>query len=344
VHLAYPEVVTLTPSTRRVRRIAVIASLVAVCALVLSACGTSSPKATTSTPVVLPASSAPAPTTSSAAAVSPPAPATSAPAKPAIPVHIRTLNFDGVTYGVGMPVIVYFDKKITDATAFAKAASVKVDGADAGGAWYFEVSGAQNEVYEAHYRQQHYWKANSAVAVNLPMKGLSAGAGMAYDDSLTLNFQIGAAQLTTVDGNTKTLTETVDGAPKFSFPVSLGKAKTPTYTGTKVVMEKDKIQHMVGTPDDPYSLQVPWSVRLTNSGEFIHSAPWNTKNLGNHSTSNGCTNLSTANALLYFNNAVIGDPVVYTNTGGATMPVDDGYGDWNVPWSAWQGGGRFTTT
>ena len=76
----------------------------------------------------------------------------------------------------------------------------------------------------------------------------------------------------------------------------------------------------------------------------IHSAPWNTANIGKHSTSNGCTNLSTANALLYFNQAQIGDPAVYTNTGGPVMPVWDGYGDWNVPWSAWQGGGLMATT
>jgi lipoprotein-anchoring transpeptidase ErfK/SrfK len=259
-------------------------------------------------------------------------------------VHIKSLNSDGATYGVAMPIIIYFNHKITDGATFAKTATVTVNGQPANGAWYFESSGSPGEVIEAHYRPQHFWPANSTISANLPMAGKSAGAGMVYNDSLTLNFGIGDAHMTTVDGTSETMTVTDNGVQKFKFPVSLGKAATPSYTGTKVVMELDKVQHMVGTADDPYSLMVPWSVRLTNSGEFIHSAPWNTANIGKHSTSNGCTNLSTANALAYFNFAQIGDPAVYSNTGGTVMPVWDGYGDWNVPWSTWQSGGSVATT
>jgi lipoprotein-anchoring transpeptidase ErfK/SrfK len=332
--------VTLSPQ-RSYRGFAGIVGVAVIAALVLSSCSSHSAKADSSTPVA-PSSSVPVTTSSAVAPVTTP-PKTTVAAKPKVAVHIRSLNNDGATYGVAMPIIIYFNKKITDATAFAKAATVKVNGASAKGAWYFETSPAPN-VYEAHYRPQHFWPANSAIAVDLPMKGLSAGANLAYDDSLTLNYQIGDDHETIVDGNSETMTVTDNGVQKFKFPVSLGKAKTPSYIGTKVVMEKDAVQHMVGTPDDPYSLNVPWSVRLTNSGEFIHSAPWNTANIGRHSTSNGCTNLATANALAYFNFAQIGDPAIYSNTGGPVMPTWDGYGDWNVPWSAWQAGGLFNTT
>jgi len=81
----------------------------------------------------------------------------------------------------------------------------------------------------------------------------------------------------------------------------LGKASTPTFTGTKVLMERDKVKRIVGTtPGDEYDLQVPWSVRLTNSGEFIHAASWNGGNIGQRSTSNGCTNLNLDAAQQYF--------------------------------------------
>lgn len=40
--------------------------------------------------------------------------------------------------------------------------------------------------------------------------------------------------------------------------------------------------------DDP----VQWSVRITESGEYVHAAPWN-DGIGQRSTSNGCTNLNT---------------------------------------------------
>ncbi|MEP7177511.1 MAG: L,D-transpeptidase [Pseudonocardiales bacterium] len=172
------------------------------------------------------------------------------------------------------------------------------------------------------------------------MKGLSAGRGLAFDDSLTLSIATGAANITTVDGASERMTVTSDGKTVFSFPVSLGDASTPTYGGTKIVMEKDRVQEMKNNPGEPfYDLQVPWSVRLTNSGEFVHSASWNGGNIGVRSTSHGCTNLNVAAAKQYFEFAQIGDVFTYTNTDGPIMPSWDGYGDWNVPWPTWQSGG-----
>ena len=82
---------------------------------------------------------------------------------------------------------------------------------------------------------------------------------------------------------------------------------------------------------------------VTDSGEFVHAASWNGGNIGSRSTSNGCTNLNTADAQWYYNFAQIGDPVTYANTGGGPMPVWDGYGDWNLPWSTWTQGGVVST-
>lgn len=105
-------------------------------------------------------------------------------------------------------------------------------------------------------------------------------------------------------------------------------------------MEKNRVEEMKSSPGEPfYDLNVPWSVRLTNSGEFVHAASWNGGNIGIRSTSRGCTNLTVAAANQYFQFARIGDFVTYSNTGGPVMPSWDGYGDWNVPWSAWQAGG-----
>lgn len=35
---------------------------------------------------------------------------------------------------------------------------------------------------------------------------------------------------------------------------------------------------------------------------------------------------------------------VYVNTGGAPMPVWDGHGDWNLPWTQWTSGGSVPTS
>lgn len=284
------------------------------------------------------ASSAAPPSSSSASTTSSAAPT-------GAPVHVRLYQSDGRTYGVGMPIIAYLSKKITDGKSFAAATKVTVNGAAATGAWFFQKSGTRpGYPLEAHYRLEGYWPAHATIALDLPIQGLSAGTGLVFNDSLTLKMNTGARNITTVDGATERLTLTTDGAVKFQFPVSLGKAATPTFTGTKVLMERDKVERMVGTtPGDVYDLQVPWSVRLTNSGEFIHAASWNGGNIGQRSTSNGCTNLNVDAAHQYFNFAKIGDLAVYVNTGGAPMPVWDGYGDWNLSWAQWKSGGSVST-
>lgn len=236
-----------------------------------------------------------------------------------------------------MPIIAYLSARITDAQAFSAATKVTVNGSPVQGAWYFQKSALyKGYPLEAHYRPAQYWPAHAEIHLDLPVEGVSAGNGLVFDNSLTLDMSTGPANISRVDGRTKRMVVTSDGRPMFTFPVSLGKASTPTFGGVKVVMEKDRVQRMVGAD---YDLKVPWSVRITNSGEFIHSASWNGGNIGQRSTSHGCTNLTEADAKKFFSFAQVGDVAIYTNTGGPTTPSWDGYGDWNVAWSTWQAGG-----
>ncbi len=221
-----------------------------------------------------------------------------------------------------------------------------MNGTPAQGGWYFQRSAIYKEYpVEAHYRLQDYWPAHAQIHVDLPVQGFSAGTGLVFDNSLTLDISTGARNIAQVDGNTKRMIVTTDEAPKFTFPVSLGKASSPTFSGVKVVMEKNKVKEMISTtPGDEYNLKVPWSVRITNSGEFVHSASWNGGNIGQRSTSHGCTNLTAADAQRYYTFAQIGDVTQYTHTGGPTMPSWDGYGDWNLSLTTWQAGGALRTS
>ncbi len=268
------------------------------------------------------------------------------------PVHVSLLQGDNSVYGVGMPIIAYFNRAITDATAFTKAVKVTINDQPADGAWYFQKSGRSDQAMEAHYRPEQYWPAHAKINVDLPVEGESAGPGLVFDDSLTLAISTGAAHVSTVDCSAERMTVTADGATVRTMPTSCGKATAPTHSGTKVVMQKGENDpktgklraegavRMVGdNPADPYNLIVPWSVRVTNSGEYVHAAEWNGGNIGVRSTSHGCTNLNVGDAKWFFQFSQVGDVVTYTNTGGAPMPSWDGYGDWNVPWSTWQGGG-----
>ena len=151
----------------------------------------------------------------------------------------------------------------------------------------------------------------------------------------------GAAGPMTISQDAKTMTITSDGQPVKTLQVSLGAAKTPTYLGTALVMAKSNPEEMKSDPGEVpgYDVMVPWSVRITDSGEFIHDASWNGQ-IGSANTSHGCTNLSPADAQWYYNWAQIGDPVTYANTGTSTViPAGDGWGDWNVDWNTWTQGG-----
>ena len=70
-------------------------------------------------------------------------------------------------------------------------------------------------------------------------------------------------------------------------------------------------------------------MRITNSGEFLHSAPWNAGYFGRSNASHGCTGMSNADAGWLYSNTLIGDPVITTGT-SRQMELGNGYGDWNL--------------
>jgi len=269
--------------------------------------------------------------------------ATTSTAAPLAPVHVSLKWSDGSQFGVGIPIIADFSRKITDGRAFAAATTVTVNGAPARGAWYFEYSDpATGHVMEAHYRLQKYWPAHAKIHVDLPLQGKSAGAGLAFDDNLTLDISTGAAHIATVSDASHTLTLTSDGTVVGTYPVSLGAPSTRTRSGTKVIMEKGLSICMSGPG---YSeCGVKDTQRLTYDGEYLHAAPWNVYNITHGiDSSNGCTNLLPADAVTLYKILEIGDVVQYPDANGGRMQLGTGYGDWNVPWSQWVTGGAVST-
>jgi lipoprotein-anchoring transpeptidase ErfK/SrfK len=279
----------------------------------------------------------PAPAHSTAASPGPSHPTTPRPL--AAPVHVSLKLSDGAQVGVGMPVIATFNKKVTNAAAFERATTVTVNGAPADGNWYFEYSDpASGHAMEAHYRLKNYWPAHARIHVALPVKGLSAGTGLAFDDSLTLDFTTGRADIAVVSDATHTLSLTVDGRHAGTYPVSLGASNTRTRSGVKVIMEKGVSICMSGPG---YSeCGVKYTQRLTYDGEYLHAAPWNVYNIQHGiDSSNGCTNLLPADAQKLYSILEIGDVVEFPDANGGKMQLGQGYGDWNVPWAQWQTGG-----
>jgi lipoprotein-anchoring transpeptidase ErfK/SrfK len=315
----------------------VLAALSGAGALLLTACSSSSPGSTVTV------------TRNGSAVVSTPASDPSSPTKPSKPtkpVHIKTLNADGAQYGVGMPVIAFFSKKIKSGKALQDATKVTVDGQPLAGAWYFEYSSYyKGYPIEGHWRPHHYWPAHSKVHVDIPAKGVSAGGNLAFDDSLTLDFNIGAKNIAVVNNATHRMTVTSDGKQKFNVPVSLGASSTPTRHGIKVIMEKRPTVCMHDVNNTYYECGIKEDQRLTYDGEYLHSAPWNVSNIqAGINSSNGCTNLLPDDATALYHFLEVGDVVVYPNANGKAMQIGDGYGDWNVPWGTWLTGGLVSTT
>jgi lipoprotein-anchoring transpeptidase ErfK/SrfK len=258
------------------------------------------------------------------------------------PVQVSLYEGDGQSYGVAMPIIAYFSVAPSDASVFDKVVTVSVNGEPADGAWYWEHSSQSVQAMEAHYRTKGYWPAHATITVHMPIAGLWAGRGLVFADNLALSMKTGPAQLVKIDGKPGVDKMWVysDGRLIRTFDISLGAATTPTFLGTAVVISKSNPQLMVSSPGEAYyRIEVPWSVRVTYDGEFLHDAYWNGQ-LGQANLSHGCTNMSPADSHWYYDWSQIGDPVTWTDTGTAkVLPVTDGYGDWNLAWASYRRGG-----
>lgn len=86
------------------------------------------------------------------------------------------------------------------------------------------------------------------------------------------------------------------------------------------------------------NLMVKWALRVTWSGEFVHSAPWSVSSQGVSNVSHGCVGMSNANAYYLWKSAKRGDPVEVTGSNRHMTDFDNGLGDWNVSWTAWKAG------
>jgi lipoprotein-anchoring transpeptidase ErfK/SrfK len=328
-----------------VRSGAVVAAAIAAGALALSACSAAQPSSGGKTVTITAGGSTSVSTAPGSPSSSP------SPTKPALPttkVHVQGFP-DAETVGVGMPIIATFNKKITNAKNFVKDTIVTVNGKVAHGGWYFEFSDpASGHVMEAHYRLHSYWPAHSHIHVAFKLKGVAAGIAhhrrLVFDGALTsLNFHTGARNIGIVNDATHQLSISSDGKHYGTFPVSLGAQSTPTFRGVKVIMEKVPTVCMHDTAGTYYECGIKWDQRLTYSGEYLHSAPWNVGNIGHTDTSNGCTNLLPNDAVRLYHFLRVGDVIEYPNADGPPMTLGKGYGDWNLSWSQWQTGGAVST-
>jgi len=83
-----------------------------------------------------------------------------------------------------------------------------------------------------------------------------------------------------------------------------------------------------------YRLLVEYAMRVTDSGEFVHAAPWSVGYQGRANVSHGCIGMSTDNARWLYENTLVGDVVEVRGT-GREQDLGNGITLWNERWSEW---------
>ncbi|HEX2773805.1 MAG TPA: Ig-like domain-containing protein [Micromonosporaceae bacterium] len=250
--------------------------------------------------------------------------------EPANQVRVSSFLGDGQVVGVGMPLMVRFGREIPEdyRDDVERRMAVRAKPAQEG-VWHW-VSGT-----EVRYRPKTYWKANTAVSYKLQTGGLPMGKGWYGAADITVDLKIGPSVVMTVDNRTKRMTVVLNGKVVRAIPVSLGKPRTPSSSGTMLVLEKLR-KTVFDTRTDPnpadrYRINIEYAQRLTWSGEFIHSAPWSVPVQGKTNVSHGCVNMSPANAAWLFGITRMGDPVTVKGT-ERRVAGGNGWTDWNMSW------------
>ena len=221
------------------------------------------------------------------------------------------------TYGVGMPVMLSFSTPVVYKRAVERALTLR-SSKPVVGAWYWDGDSS------VQFRPRGYWPQNTVVRFQGNLDGVEVAPGVYGTHTLTQRFRIGQSVIVVASTATHDLHLYVAKKLFATWPISTGKPGDDTPNGTYLTIEKGNPVEMKGPG---YDLMVPWSVRFTWSGDYLHDAYWSVGEQGFTNVSHGCVNLSPANAETYYKMAVPGNPVTITGSPRA--------GTWGNGWTVW---------
>jgi lipoprotein-anchoring transpeptidase ErfK/SrfK len=234
---------------------------------------------------------------------------------PFVPPSFNPVN--GSTVGVAKPIIINFQRPIADQPMAEQAIHISSEPPVPGKFYWLTPT-------QVRWRPINFWPAHTVVNID------AAGTRS--------SFQTGDTLVATADDATHQMTVTRNGQVEKTFPMSMGMSagghQTPN--GTYYVLEKMPSVVMdsstYGVPVNSaqgYKVTVTDAVRIDNSGNFVHSAPWSVGDQGKRDVTHGCINLGPANAKWFYDNFGSGDPVVVKNSTG-TYTKPDGADDWQI--------------
>jgi lipoprotein-anchoring transpeptidase ErfK/SrfK len=224
---------------------------------------------------------------------------------------------NGSKVGAAKPIYINFARPIAD-RALAQGA-VHISSVPPVPGRFYWASDTQ-----LRWRPQDFWPAGTVV--NIDAGGTKS------------SFTVPEQLVATIDDATHQMTVARNGKVEKTIPVSMGMSGGghATPNGTYYVLEKFPTIVMdsstYGVPvDSPngYKLNVQLAVRIDNSGNFVHSAPWSVADQGKRNVSHGCINISPDNAKWFYDNFGSGDAIVVKNSKGL-YNQPDGASDWQM--------------
>jgi lipoprotein-anchoring transpeptidase ErfK/SrfK len=256
----------------------------------------------------------------------------------------RTIAISGVTpspdetVGIGMPIIVNFDRPVLNKGQVERALVVR-SAKPVEGAWRWV--GDQQVIF----RTKTYWSPHQRVSFTAHLAGVRVAKDVYGTQDYTLRFRIGDANVSKVDVAHHRMVVRRNGKRVRDVGISAGRGGSRMFTttnGVHAVMGKASPVIMtsgwmgVTDPNDPryYKLTVYSAVQISASGEYVHSAPWSVWAQGSQNVSHGCVNASPEFAAWFYGISQRGDIVTVTGT-DRQLEWNNGYGYWQLPWKQW---------
>jgi lipoprotein-anchoring transpeptidase ErfK/SrfK len=253
-------------------------------------------------------------------------------------VHLTLVEKNQVR-GIGTMLTVRFSAPVKNRAAAQAHMFVTSTRSYGYGAW------AWRDAYTAQFRPHDFWPGHSKITVRADLSNVVLGTAPDHRPYIGLttvaSFRTSRAVRVLINARTDRAIVKVDNKVVRNMGVSLGKTGFTTRSGIKVTAEKYLKREMtaqgigITNPYDQFDVVAPYAVRITNSGEFIHGAPWAIGRIGRWNGSHGCTNLTPWDAAWFYNMEIPGDVVITTGT-NRTMEYWNGEGGpWNIPWKQW---------
>jgi lipoprotein-anchoring transpeptidase ErfK/SrfK len=249
-----------------------------------------------------------------------------------------TPNRKGETVGVGMPIMVRFNQPVGDKKAVEESLQVTAQ-KPVDGAWRWIDDSL------VIYRPAKYWPAHQKVKLAAHLEGVRAGKDMYGVKNYAATMNVGAAWISKVSTRTHSMIVRKDGKIVQKMAISAGMATSREYTttnGVHLTMERGNPVTMISPgkkEGDPgyYKEIVNHAVRISNSGEYVHSAPWSVGSQGRANVSHGCVNARPDQAKWFYDNFHRGDIVSIVGT-TRSLEWNNGWGFWQLSFKQWKKG------